>query len=90
MQASQGFIDWLARPRIICVKVPFAKSTYEKINILQEHYSKKYRAEELKSNTAEIPYFLRAGHKISEIIQNNEIHSEYKKYCKEKAKERCK
>lgn len=85
----QYFIDWLAKPRIVKIRIPFLKSTYEKIEILREEYARKYRDEE-KTQTVSIPYFLRASKKIDEIIKNNKIDFEYKKYCREKAEiERC-
>ncbi len=91
IQGIQIFVDWLAKPRIISIKVPFMKSTYEKISFLREYYAQKYRAEEMKTKVIEIPYFLRTNNKLNEIIQNNEIDFEYKKcYLEKTKKERCK
>lgn len=82
----QSFIDWLTMPRILRIRIPFLKSTYEKIAILREEYARRYKEEE-KTQMVSVPYFLRASKKIDEIIQNNQVDFEYKKYCRKKAEE---
>lgn len=84
----QKFINWLAKPRIVRIKIPFLKSSYEKIDILREKYMRQYKAEEMSAKTVTIPYFLRASQKITAIIKNNQIDFEYKKYCREQVKKK--
>lgn len=75
------FIEWLNKPRFF--KIPFVKSESEKIAALEKYYKKKYRIEDLTNpDSINIPYFLRAGQKISEIIKKGTINAEYNKNCR--------
>lgn len=74
----QKFIDWLNEPRYFEIKIPFIKTKEEKIQELRKFYTMRFRAEDLRTEGVNVPYFLRVEQLIKEITSKDTVNKVYK------------